>query len=262
MSNDNNTVVDSKVALSVFLESLLKETELPEAVTQVEVVEETVQVEVIAEPVVSLVVEDKIQPEVIVVPEVELTPKIIPVSDEIVETTQTLDTVMATDVSESEMVETFDIPKEPFQVLLFKVAGLSLAVRLIELNGVVEWDETKITEMPGHSNFYLGLLQYLGKSIPIIDTAKLVFPADKLVSLSADKPYERVKRIVLIDDSKWGLACDEIDEVIELVSEAVKWRKDRAKRKWMAGTVIEHMCALIDAVGFAEMLTDGSHNRK
>lgn len=261
MSNDNNTVVDSKIALSVFLDSLLKETELAEPVITTEVVTETVTVEVKAEaePVVSLVVEDKVQSEVIAAPQIE------PAQD-VVEALPETDISAGTDtdaqLQNAEIDEAFDIPAEPFQVLLFKVAGLSLAVRLIELNGVVEWDETKITEMPGHSDFYLGLLQYLGNSIPIIDTAKLVFPADKLVSLSADKPYERVKRIVLIDDSKWGLACDEIDEVIELVTDAVKWRQDRSKRKWMAGTVIEHMCALIDAGGFAEMLADGSHNRK
>lgn len=259
MSSDNNTLVDSKLALSVFLESLLKETELPEVAIQTEVVTETVTVEVEMEPVVSLVAEDKTQHEVIATPQTEPVTEVI---EPVQETDISADTVVDTQLEKSEIVEAFDIPAEPFQALLFKVAGLSLAVRLIELNGVVEWDETKITEMPGHSNFYLGLLQYLGKSIPIIDTAKLVFPADKLVSLSADKPYERVKRIVLIDDSKWGLACDEIDEVIELASEAVKWRQDRSKRKWMAGTVIEHMCALIDAAGFSEMLADGSHNRK
>ncbi len=255
MSNDNKTIVNSKVALSVFLDSLLKETELPEAVVS-EVVTETVTVE--AEPVVSLAVEDKLQPEVIT-PQTEAPP---PVAEASPETDINAVTDVDTQYQEAEIDEVYDIPAEPFQVMLFKVAGLSLAVRLIELNGVVEWDESKITEMPGHSDFYLGLLQYLGKSIPVIDTAKLVFPADKLVALSADKPYERVKRIVLIDDSQWGLACDEIDEVIELASEAVKWRGDRSKRKWMAGTVIEHMCALIDAAGFAEMLTDGSHKRK
>ena len=255
MSSDNNTIVDSKVALSVFLESLLKETELPETTVETEVVTETVTME--AEPVVNRVIAEPLQPEIIELP----TTTVVEDKTEIIPDVHVDETVTA-DRQRSPNDESFDVPAEPFQALLFKVAGLSLAVRLVELNGVLEWDETKMTEMPGHSDFYLGLMQYLGNSIPIIDTAKLVFPADKLVSLSADKPYERVKRIVLIDDSRWGLACDEIDEVIELASEAVKWRKDRKKRKWMAGTVIEHMCALIDTAGFSEMLADGSHNRK
>lgn len=270
MSNENNTLVDSKLALSFFLDSLLKETELPEAT------------EIAKEPVVSLVVKEEIKvelPKVEVLTEtqtvVETIPEVVieqPATEEIVALKDTTEVrVEAEVIHENELTpelqvepaeQAVDIPNEPFQVLMFKVAGLSLAVRLVELSGVLEWDESALTEMPGHSPFFMGVIQYLGKSIPIVDTARLVFPADKLVSLSADKPYERVKRIVLIDDGKWGLACDEIAEVVELAAEAVKWRENRSQRKWMAGTVIEHMCALVDASGFSEMLADGSHQRK
>jgi len=266
MSNDNNTLVDSKVALSFFLDSLLKETELPEAVP------------VIEEPVVSLVVKEEIEEEVIVEEVIEVVAGDI-IAEDIIEVQESLkvqpqpkaavieevelapEPEIATEPQLELIEQKIEIPAEPFQALMFKVAGLSLAVRLVELNGVLEWDETALTEMPGHSPFFLGVLQYLGKSIPIVDTARLVFPAEKLVSLNADKPYERVKRIVLIDDGKWGLACDEIAEVVDLNAESVKWRENRSKRKWMAGTVIEHMCALVDAAGFSEMLDDGSHNR-
>lgn len=265
MSNDNNTLVDSKFALSFFLDSLLMETELPEAV------------QVIKEPLVSLVVKEELKTEVEIpisvepqtiieiVPEVEVV-VVEPEYEEVTEIKVEVDT--APDVEhnpEPQLVQAeqeYAIPTEPFQALMFKVAGLSLAVRLVELSGVLEWDESKLTEMPGHSPFYMGVIQYLGKSIPIVDTARLVFPADKLKALSADKPYERVKRIVLIDDGKWGLACDEIAEVVELTADSVKWRENRSQRKWMAGTVIKHMCALVDASGFSEMLGDGSHNRK
>jgi len=245
----DNTIVDSKQAVSVFLESLLKETELPEAV------------QVVEEPVVSLVVKEEVKIDVEIQPSID-----IPLVETIVET-KTVEEVSPDVTSkpeiQSEAVNTeIDIPDLPFQALMFKVAGLTLAVRLVELSGVLEWDETQMTEMPGHSPFYMGLRQYLGKSIPIVDTARLVFPADKLVALAADNPIERVKRIVLIDDGKWGLACDEIAEVVDLNGDDVKWRPNRSKRKWMAGTVIQHMCALVDASGFSEMLEDGSHERK
>jgi len=265
MSNDNNTLVDSKLALSFFLDSLLKETELPE----------TVQVAV--EPVVSLVTKEEVKAEaeipisveqltvIEIVPEVEVV-VVEPEYEEVTERKVEVDTAPEVECNPEPLLEPaepeYTIPSEPFQALMFKVAGLSLAVRLVELSGVLEWDESKLTEMPGHSPFFMGVIQYLGKSIPIVDTARLVFPADKLVSLSADKPLERVKRIVLIDDGKWGLACDEIAEVVDLTGESVKWRENRSQRKWMAGTVIKHMCALVDASGFSEMLGDGSHNRK
>lgn len=141
-----------------------------------------------------------------------------------------------------------------FQAMLFKVAGLTLAVPLVDLNGVIEWDEEKITEMPGHADFYLGLMNHLGKNVPLVDTAKLVLPPDKVQALAGDDPLARLTRVVLIHDSTYGLACDDVNEVIILKPEDVRWRTSRTQRRWLAGTVIEHMCALIDARAFASLL--------
>lgn len=141
-----------------------------------------------------------------------------------------------------------------FQVMLFKVVGLTLAVPLIELNGVVECNLSDVTSMPGHADFYLGLLNYLDKSVPLVDTARFVLPPDKLNILAAGAPEERITRVVMIQDCQYGLACDEVNEVITLSPESVRWRSQRTQRRWLAGTVVEHMCALIDANAFAELL--------
>lgn len=142
---------------------------------------------------------------------------------------------------------------QELQAMLFKVAGLTLAVPLVDLNGVVEWDEEKLTTMPGHADFYLGLMSHLGKQIPVVDTAQLVLPAKKRQELG-DDPQQRVTRVVLINGSQYGLACDEVNEVVTLKADAVRWRSERTQRRWLAGTVIEHMCALVDATAFAELL--------
>jgi len=42
--------------------------------------------------------------------------------------------------------------------------------------------------------------------------------------------------------------------VLRLTPDQVRWRTERTRRRWLAGTVIEHMCALIDPPAFAEML--------
>ena len=145
---------------------------------------------------------------------------------------------------------------EPFQILLFEVAGLKLAVPLIGLSGVIEWKDS-VTEMPGSADFYMGILQHLNYKIAVIDTAKMVLPANKLSQLANDDPRERVKHIVLIDDYRWGLACDKIGEVITLKPEEVRWRTSKTRRAWLAGTVIEHMCALLNSEGFSAMLEKG-----
>lgn len=146
--------------------------------------------------------------------------------------------------------------QQEFQAMLFKVAGLTLAVPLAELNGVEEWHDNNITPMPGHAPWYLGLMQYRGASVPVIDTAQLVLPEERLQRLTGE-PRERVQRVVFIANGRWGLACDEVSEVITLRPDEVRWRSSRTKRRWLAGTVIEQMCAIIDPPEFAEMLVTG-----
>ena len=239
--NKSNTVVDQKLAVSLFLDSLLRETETVEAleikpvVTPVEL--KTVEVPQ-PEPVVEVPPEVKL-PETEVVKEVQAETQV----EEILEVTE----------------ERPEWANEPFQILLFKVAGLKLAVPLVELSGVIKWNDA-VTEMPGHADFYLGILQHLNYKVAVIDTARMVLPKDKLDKFAGDEPRERVKHIVLIDDYRWGLACDEIGEVITLQPDEVKWRTSKTSRNWLAGTVIEHMCALLNSEGFAAMLAKGKQD--
>ncbi|MDH5570527.1 MAG: chemotaxis protein CheW [Gammaproteobacteria bacterium] len=238
MSNEKNILVDQKLALSIFLDSLLREpveenmTEQSEALT--------------SEPVVEAKLPEKIVRLQEVVPVVDSKLKSTTVDHQVLPVTEVV-------VAQTSTEKVWD---NQFQVMLFKVAGLTLAVPLDELNGVVEWKDN-LTEMPAHADFYLGIMQHLGQSIPVVDTARLVFPRDKLVALDADEPSERITRVILIDDSRWGLAVDAVEEVITLNKEDVRWRSARTSRKWLLGTVIEHMCALLDTKAFAEKLTSG-----
>lgn len=146
--------------------------------------------------------------------------------------------------------------QETFQALLFKVAGLTLAVPLIELNGVQELAAGEITPMPGHVEWYLGLTEYRDSNVPVIDTAQLVLSEERLADLQLS-PEDRVRHVVFIDEGRWGLGCDEVDEVVTLQVDQVSWRSSRTSRRWLAGTVLEQMCALIDPPEFAKILASG-----
>jgi purine-binding chemotaxis protein CheW len=63
--------------------------------------------------------------------------------------------------------------------------------------------------------------------------------------------------VVFIADGTWGLACDELAQVVTLRPDEVRWRTSRTRRRWLAGTVIEHMCALLDPPVFADVLASG-----
>lgn len=140
-----------------------------------------------------------------------------------------------------------------FQCLLFQVAGLTLAVPLARLSGVAPWDDAAVTEMPNHSTWFLGLREHQGLRARLVDIAAVVLPADKYAAL-APADSRRLGKVVMIDDNRWGLACDEVGEVITLSRDDVKWRTEMGRRPWLAGTVIEHMCALLDTDALARML--------
>ncbi|MFO8024591.1 chemotaxis protein CheW [Thiohalophilus sp.] len=239
MSNKpaKQTLVEEKVALDIFLQSLLREpTPEPEAA-----------------PAPTVITPPEVPPRVTV----DVPP---PTAVE-----QKTLVVESPDVSLESMPDTpspvagEDLPPwaELFQAMLFRVAGLTLAVPLEELGGVLEFDSDQLTEMPGHADFYLGLVTHMGKSVPIVDTARLVFPPEKLQQLAGDDPVKRLRRVVLIDEGRWGLACDEVDEVITLRKDEVRWRSNRTRRRWLRGTVIQHMCALVDTDAFATKLAEG-----
>lgn len=229
MSSNSNPLVDEKVAVSLFLDSLLRETEDVVDVVEAPVLKVAVEAPTIKEPVIE-------QPSVEIKTEVEVEAEVKP------------------ETENNSIVPEW--ASEPFQILLFEVAGLKLAVPLIELSGVIEWNDS-VTEMPGSADFYMGILQHLEYRVAVIDTAKMVLPVNKQAELINDNPRKRVKHIVLIDDYRWGLACDKIGEVITLEPEEVRWRSAKTSRKWLAGTVIEHMCALLNSEAFAEMLANG-----
>lgn len=235
MSSNSNPLVDEKLAVSLFLDSLLRDTE---EVTEID------------EPV-------KIATEARVVEKPIVTPPVVEV-EPTVEISTEIDTKTEAEIQKN-IISSTNVPEwanEPFQILLFEVAGLKLAVPLVELSGVIEWNDS-VTEMPGSENFYMGILQHLDHRVAVIDTAKMVLPVNKQAELIDDNARQRVKHIVLIDDFSWGLACDKIGEVITLQPEEVRWRQSKTSRRWLAGTVIEHMCALLNSKAFAEMLVKG-----
>ena len=144
MSSNSNSLVDEKLAVSLFLDSLLRDTDdfTESAEPEVQVVAEiAAPIELEAPQIVPSPVETKVE--------------------------------VKSEIQEESTESKSSIPEwanEPFQILLFEVAGLKLAVPLIELSGVIEWKDS-VTEMPGSADFYMGILQHLEYRIAVIDTA-------------------------------------------------------------------------------------------
>jgi purine-binding chemotaxis protein CheW len=139
--------------------------------------------------------------------------------------------------------------QQRFECLLFKVAGLTLAVPLVELGGVLEIEE-ELRPLFGQPDWFLGLLpSKTAGTVKAIDTARWVMPEKY-----PEDACKLFKYLILVGSSEWGLACHSVEEAITLEPHQVRWRNDRSRRPWLAGTVVEHMCAILDVSALLELL--------
>lgn len=136
-----------------------------------------------------------------------------------------------------------------FECLLFVVAGLTLAVPLVSLGAVYRLDDELIS-LVGRASWFMGLYRQAEHSVQVVDTAQWVMP-DRW----APEVRSGYRFIIRLGSDNWGLATDSVQQSINLAPEQVKWRTERSKRSWLAGTVIDHMCALLDAEKLAELLS-------
>jgi purine-binding chemotaxis protein CheW len=135
-----------------------------------------------------------------------------------------------------------------FECLIFTVAGLKLAVPLVSLGAIYKIDH-ELTPIVGRADYFMGLFRHAERNVRVVDTAKWVMP-DRWTE-EARGGYHFVIRL---GGNNWGLACDSVHESIQLETDMVKWRSERTTREWLSGTVIGHMCALLDADVLSSML--------
>ncbi|MDH5391610.1 MAG: chemotaxis protein CheW [Gammaproteobacteria bacterium] len=194
--------------------------------------------------------------EIVAEVEVEVEVKVEEKLDVEVAKTLTVNQEAALETTQTPVVQRNEPPEwaeSRFQCLLFQVGGLSLAVPLVTLNGVIPWPEN-VVETPNQTDWYLGVLMNHGNKVQVIDTAVMVLPEEHRKDMAAEAA-ERLSHILLVDDQRWGLACESIGDVVWLNKDDVKWRSNTTKRPWLLGTAIEHMCAVMDTSAFADMLT-------
>lgn len=145
--------------------------------------------------------------------------------------------------------------QERFEVLLFSVAGLTLAVPLIALGQIQPLTED-LTPLFGQADWFMGLQPSPSGEIRTVNTALFVMPE------RYDPAFEKsAQYVVSLSGVPWGLAVDSVNQPIVLEADDVKWRSERTKRPWLAGTVKGHMCALLDIPQMAQMLLDADHSK-
>lgn len=168
--------------------------------------------------------------------------------------------VVATEAIEEEPGPT--IPswgKEPFQCLLFKVRGLTLAVPLVSLDSIADWQE-ELVNLPGQPDWHLGVLNHRGAKVGMVDTARLVMP-ERLTEADVDENKVVPSHALIVGDGLWGLLCEKLLKPIVLDPSEVRWCGQQGKPPWMAGTLPEQLCILLDVDALLEMIRPGGVNR-
>lgn len=174
-----------------------------------------------------------------------------------IETTVAIDSaqveLVAIDQSTAQLIDKESWSSQGVECLVFSVCGLKLAVPLLYLGGVHEVGADDVKPLMGQPNWYLGMVHRDEQNLQVIDTASFIM-AERNQSL-AEQGY---KYLIQLEKSPWAIACQSIDDTVRLEASEIKWRGDRGKRAWLAGTVIEKMCALIDVSGLLQRVESSS----
>ncbi len=142
---------------------------------------------------------------------------------------------------------------EPFECLLFDVAGLTLAVPLVCLGSIYSLAGQELTPLFGQPDWFLGILSCQAGNLKVLDTARWVMPDRYREDFRQGLQY-----VISVQGYEWGLAVHQVSRSLRLDPAEIKWRSQRGQRPWLAGTVIEHMCALLDVAELAELIASGS----
>ncbi|MFD2643384.1 CheW domain-containing protein [Pseudomonas japonica] len=142
---------------------------------------------------------------------------------------------------------------EPFECLLFDVAGLTLAVPLVCLGSIYPLAGQELTPLFGQPEWFLGILPCQAGNLKVLDTARWVMP-----ERYRDDLRDGLQYVISVQGYEWGLAVHQVSRSLRLDPSEIKWRSQRGQRPWLAGTVIEHMCALLDVAELAELIASGA----
>ncbi|UJF21282.1 chemotaxis protein CheW [Shewanella sp. OMA3-2] len=141
---------------------------------------------------------------------------------------------------------------DEFQVLFFKVAGLTLAVPLVSLGGIVKVE--RINHLIGRPKWFLGVQPYREQKINVVDTCAWVMPEKYSPELAESIDYQY---LVMLEDSRWGLACESLVNAVKIDKSHVNWRDKPGKRPWLAGVVKQQMCGILHVQALIDMLDAG-----
>lgn len=127
------------------------------------------------------------------------------------------------------------------QYRVFDMGGLMVAVpagRVAELSAL-----PALAAPTNDPNWLRATLPASGEKA-IVDVAQLVLPSD--LAPGHVPLEERCGELLTLDDGGWGIAIEGEIQEQTLDSDTICWRGPQGKRLWLAGTIADKRCVLLD----------------
>lgn len=137
-------------------------------------------------------------------------------------------------------------PDKNTQALLFEVAGMQLALSLDELDGIENWPEDGLSQIPGNPSYVVGTLSRPKQHTQVIDLTTLI--------TNQSSNSENNRYILLVDNKQLGLAVSAIRHVVKLEPDNVRWRREPGQRPWLAGMLMSPLSSIISLTELLKML--------
>ena len=128
-----------------------------------------------------------------------------------------------------------------FQVLLCDVAGVTIALPLVELGGIQKL--TKITKIAKKPSWFMGVMLKGDEKLNCIDASAWIRPERYASQQNAQTNYQFA---VQLGKTPYALCCDGVSTTLALSKDDIKWRENTKNTPWLVGLLKENMCALID----------------
>ena len=127
-----------------------------------------------------------------------------------------------------------------FDALLIKVAGVSVAVPLFQVQKIHKIS-APLVKLVNHPDWLLGLYSHRGHTIQVLDIRQLI----SVKSTNAKHDWQ-AGHIVVSENGRFGFACEEVDKIIKLENKDVRWRSSVKNKVWYLGIISEYMCIFVD----------------
>jgi purine-binding chemotaxis protein CheW len=123
-----------------------------------------------------------------------------------------------------------------FRALLFRVGGHRFAMPLVALHSVAPMDR-RPTALPQQPAWQIGVVRYRDQAVRVADLMALLG-----LAASGQPP----RYLLVLGGGQVAVACDAIDDAIDVTSDAVRWRRSGASRLWLVGFLVDSLSAVLD----------------